>query len=79
MRDLNFHKPTDFVLPHAKEAVKMYIVYDGSNRMVETYTAIYDAVDGQQCLKTEYAYDGASTRITKMQESLSNWDESWDI
>lgn len=70
---------TDFVESHAREAIKQYIVYDGSGRMTETYTALTNAKDGDQCMKTQYAYDGATTRVIQMKESLTTWDSSWDI
>lgn len=72
-------KATDFVIPHQKEAVKQYITYDGLNRMEFVYVAIAHAEDGALCLKTQYEYDGTSGRVTKMKESLDNWDSAWDI
>lgn len=70
---------TDMIGPHGKEAVKQYVVFDVSFRMVATYVALTDAVHGAVCLKTEYAYDGNSSRIIKMKESLATWDSAWDI
>lgn len=70
---LGQNRPSDLLKPHQNEAVKMYIVYDGSNRMIETYTAVTDAQDGDQCMKTVYTYAGASNRIIKMKESLDVW------
>jgi hypothetical protein len=64
---------TDFIKPHAHEAIKQYITYDGSNRMEYTYTALAVARDGDQCVKTQYVYSGASNRIIKMKETLDVW------
>lgn len=79
MRDKPFKKPSDFIAPHAKEAVKMYITYDGNSRMEFTYVAIYDAEDGEACMKTQYVYDSTSNRVVKMQETLAAWDSAWDV
>jgi len=70
---------TALLKTHAKEMVKEYIAYDGSNRMEYLYTAIANASDGDPCLRTQYAYDGVSTRIVKRQETESTWNSSWDI
>lgn len=61
------------------EQIKQYFEYDGSLHMSTVYEAATDAAHGNPCLKTEYEYDGATTRITKMKESESTWDSSWDI
>lgn len=70
---------TDFIKSHGREAVKQYLEYDAFNRMVVTYTAIADAKNGDQCVRTDYAYAGNSTRVIKMRESLSTWQAAWDI
>jgi hypothetical protein len=72
-------KATDLVKSHLAEAVKQYIVYDVSGRMIEVYSARTDAEHGESCGKTEYGYDAATTRVIKMKESLSAWDSSWDL
>ena len=64
---------------HAHEGVKQYITYDGSNRMEYVYVADANAVDGDECMVTQYTYDGGSSRIQKMKESITTWDSSWDI
>lgn len=69
----------DFLKSHSKEGIKMYITYDVSNRMEYVYEAPTEAEHGDPCLKTQYAYDGATTRIEKMKESKTTWDSSWDI
>jgi hypothetical protein len=63
----------------ANEYIKSYIEYDGSARMVAVYEARANAADGDPCLKTEYQYDGATTRIQKMHESEDEWDATWDV
>jgi hypothetical protein len=70
---------TDFISSHFREAVKTFSVYDGTNRLIEFYTALTDAEDSGMCLKTEYSYDGATTRILKSKESLATWSSAWDI
>jgi hypothetical protein len=47
--------------------------------MVAVYEARANAADGDPCLKTEYQYDGATTRIQKMHESEDEWDATWDV
>lgn len=79
MDNFNFTTATDFIRPHANEAVKTYSTYDGSNRLEYHYTALADAEHGAQCLVTQYTYDGGSSRVQKTKESLATWDSSWDI
>ncbi len=64
---------------HANELVKQYIVYDGSSRMEYVYEARANTLDGEPCMKTQYAYDGGSTRIVKMLETVAEWDSAYDI
>jgi hypothetical protein len=61
------------------EVVKVHHVYDGSDRLIERYEAVANAVHGAKCLRTDYTYDGASTRVVGMKESVSTWDSAWDI
>ena len=62
-----------------REVLKVYRVYDGSDRLTEQYEALANAIHGGPALKTEYVYDGATTKVLKMKESLTTWDSSWDI
>ena len=55
------------------EYIKSYITYDASSRMEYVYEARANAEDGDPCLRTQYVYDGVSTRITKMKETESTW------
>lgn len=58
---------------------KTYMILDGSNRMTFAYTAAFDAVHGQICLRTEYRYAGpASTIIIGRKETPFVWDSAWD-
>jgi len=43
------------------------------------YTAPTGATDTTPCSKTQYVYDGATTKVVKMKESISAWDSDWDI
>lgn len=63
----------------AHEMVKQYLVYDGSGRVTDVYTAHTDAVDGTPCSRTRYSYDGVSSRIEKRKEQDATWDSSWDM
>lgn len=66
-------KVKDFLLAIRNEPVKMYRVYDGSNRVEYQYEAITHAKNGDPCMVTQYVYDGASTRVVKMQETIETW------
>ena len=70
---------SDFIKPHAQEAIKQYMTYDGNNRMEYVYVAIATAEDGDPCMVTQYVYDGLSNRVIKMKESLSTWQAAWDV
>lgn len=70
---------TNLLKSHAHEMVKSHTVYDLTLRATVTYTAITNAPDGAPCLKTQYAYDGASSRITDRKESQGVWDSDWDV
>lgn len=62
-----------------KEVIKVYRVYDGSNRLTEQYEALANTINGGPALKTEYTYVGATTDVEKMKESLTTWNSAWDI
>lgn len=68
-----------FVESGNKEYIKQYITYDGSNRAIYIYEAMANSEHGDLCLRTEYAYDGTSSRVAKMKETESTWDSSYDI
>ncbi len=61
------------------EYIKQHLVYDGSSRMIQVYEARANAVNGDTALLTTYAYDGVSTRISDMKETVSTWNSAWDI
>ena len=62
------------------EFTKNYLVYEAvSYRLLTIYEAQTETRHGQPCMKTEYEYDGASTRILKSKESSAVWDSAWDI
>lgn len=63
----------DFLLAIRNEPVKMYKAYDGSNRVQYQYEAVTHAEDGDPCMRTEYVYDGSSTRVVKMKETIDTW------
>lgn len=61
------------------EALKEYREYDGSFRVIAVYQANTDADNNDLCLKTEFVYDGTSSRVIKKKESLVPWQSSWNI
>jgi pyruvate carboxylase len=69
----------DFLLSVGHGAMKVFRVFDGTNRLVTQYEAGTDAAAGDDCLRTDYGYDGATTRILKLKESIAQWDASWDL
>lgn len=70
---------SNLLIAHRNEAVKQYIVYDGQGRMIETYTALTNAKNGEVAEKTTYEYDMATTKVIKMKEEVAAWDSTWDI
>lgn len=76
---VDFAKASDFIGTHLHEAIKYYATYDASNRLEYTYVAQVETVNGGQCMKTQYVYDGTSTRVVKMKESKTTWNSAWDI
>lgn len=62
-----------------KEVVKVYRVYDGSDRLITEYETYSNTTDGGVALKTEYTYIGVTSRVEKMKESLSTWLTAYDI
>ena len=61
------------------EIVKVFKVYDGSDRLIEQYEALANTVANGPCLKTDYTYVGATTRVEKMKESIGVWLASYEI
>lgn len=62
------------------EFAKNYLVYEAVTfRLLTIYEAPTHALHGQPCMRTDYEYDGASTRILKSKESSAVWDSAWDI
>lgn len=61
------------------EAMKLYRMYDATNRLVTQFDAPTQARHGDACLRTDYGYDGTTTRIVKLKESMAAWDSSWDL
>jgi len=76
---LAYSRASDFVTAHMHEAIKSHSVYDGSSRLISFYVAIEQASNGETCALTTYTYDGASSRIVGMKETLSTWNSAWDI
>lgn len=62
-----------------KEILKLFRVYDGSSRCIESYEAFANAENGAPALKTTYTYDGVTTNVLKMKEEMSAWSSAWDI
>jgi hypothetical protein len=72
-------KADQFLIALSKEVVKIFRVYDGSDRLITTYETFANSRDGAVALKTEYAYVGATTKLEKMKESLSVWSAAYEI
>lgn len=65
---------TELLKTQAKELVKSYIELDLQSRPWKVYDAHTDAVDGDQCVVTEYGYlDASSTVIIKRKEYYGTW------
>ena len=69
----------EFLTAIRQEPVKMFRAYDGSNRLMLQYEAVTHAVSGDPCMKTEYTYDGTSSRVLKLKESVDVWSISYEI
>ena len=61
---------TSALKTHAHELVKQYISYDGSNRVEYVFTAYFNADHGDPCERTQYVYDGGTSRVIKRKETL---------
>ena len=77
--DNNFQKPRDFIASGQFEAIKMYITYDVNGRMEFVYSCSKEVPDQGPCLVTQYVYDGVSSRVTKMKESIGTWLAAYEI
>lgn len=68
------------ILSTISQFTKTFIVYEAVTfRMLTIYEAPTDAGDQAPCTRTDYEYDGASTRILKSKEQSALWDATWDI
>lgn len=70
---------TELLKSHHAELIKTYLTYDAYDRVEYVYECVKDTADGGACVRTQYAYDGTSTRITKMKETYSTWSSAYDI
>lgn len=70
---------TELLKSQMKELIKSYTTYDGSSRPQYIYVAQANCADGGACIRTEYTYDGGSTRVVKRLESYSTWSSAYDI
>lgn len=77
--DNNFQKPRDFIASGQFEAIKMYITYDVNGRMEFVYSCNKEVPDQGPCLVTQYVYDGVSSRVIKMRESIGVWLAAYEI
>lgn len=68
-----------FLVALSKEVVKIFRVYDGSDRLITSYETVANTEDGGQALKTEYTYIGATTKLEKLKESLDVWSSAYEI
>ena len=61
------------------ERKKSFSTYDGSDRISSIYEAAEGAATGTPCLRTDFAYVGASTRVEKTREQEDVWSAAYDI
>lgn len=61
------------------EAIKLYRVYDSNGRLQTQFESWASTEDGGPCLRTDYGYDGGSSRIIKLKESPDVWQSAWDL
>lgn len=78
MANAPYKKPADLIQGAQNDAVKEYIVYDGSGRMFQHYVAPADADDGAPCILTQYAYVTTSTNVQYRKEMISTWQKAWE-
>lgn len=69
----------EFLMAIKQEPVKMLRVYDATNRLATQYEAVTHAKNGDPCMKTEYTYDGTSSRVVKLKESVDIWLLAYDL
>ena len=70
---------TGHLLTQAHELVKQHIEYDLNSRPEYIYTARADLEDGMPCSVVRYAYDGVTSRVLYMRESVALWDAAWEL
>lgn len=73
--DLNVR---DFLTAIRNEPLKLFRVYDITNRVSIQYEAVTHAKNNDPCMKTVYQYDGTSNRVVKCRESLDTWLTAYD-
>jgi hypothetical protein len=70
---------TELLKSQMHELIKSYTTYDGSSRPQYIYVAQAGAANGDSCIRTEYTYDGVSSRVVKRLESYQLWSSAYDI
>lgn len=68
-----------YLITHANEFMKEFLVYDGSDRVISIYSAHTNAAHGDSCILTTYEYVTGTIRIEKKKDALSTWDSSYEI
>lgn len=66
-------KVSDFLKSIKSEPLKLYRVFDGLNRVQYQYETITHMENNGPCMRTEYVYDGTSSRVVKMKETIDTW------
>lgn len=62
-----------------REVIKLYRIYDGSDRVITQYEAVQNTENGGACLRTDYQYIGVTTKLEKMREVVDVWSSAYDI
>jgi len=69
----------ELLIALSREVVKIFRVYDGSDRLITSYETFANSLDGGIALKTEFTYIGATNKLEKMKESISTWLAAYEI
>lgn len=64
---------------HLAEYTKTFTEYDGTGRPTRIITARHDTLPGEIAVCSQYAYDGASSRVQMHLEYEILWLGAWDI
>lgn len=61
------------------EYVKVHQEYDINGRVEYIYEAKQEAVNGDPCVVTRYAYNGTTSDIVFFKEYDGTWNSAWEV